>query len=95
MCNYVLIAKDTRKARKQHRCVWCGGFIVIGERYTHERCVFDGDPQSNAWHLECEQDMSEAMDAYGDPCFEYSPWEAERPETRLGFTSVKRDESVL
>lgn len=91
MCNYTLISKDTRKARKQHRCVWCGGFIVIEERYVHERCVFDGDPQSNDWHLECEEAMDEAMTADGGHCFEFSPWEAERPEKRLGFADDRGD----
>ena len=58
--SFMLIADEERKARKLHRSVWCGELIVIGERCCHVRGIFDGDPQSNDWHLECH-------DESGDP----------------------------
>lgn len=82
--SYTLIAAETRKARKPHKCIWCGQKIEIGERYTHERCVFEGDAQSNDWHLECEEDMRVAMD--GETDFQFDSWAQDRPEKRLGFT---------
>lgn len=29
-------SKVNRKARKRHRCDWCGGLILIGENYSHQ-----------------------------------------------------------
>ena len=84
MCSYTLIERVTYKARKQHPCVWCGQMIVVGERYERERCVFEGDPQTNHWHLECAEDIKVAM-SYEPGCFEFTPGEAERPAVRLGL----------
>jgi len=41
------------KARKQHRCIWCGEAIVIGEKYVLHKIKFDGVFQSNKYHAEC------------------------------------------
>lgn len=43
------------KARKLHRCVWCYEMIEPGEKYMRQVGTFDGDLQSNAYHLECDQ----------------------------------------
>lgn len=51
----VSIANEWRKARKAHRCIWCGEQIEPGERYFHWRGVFEGDIQSNNWHKECDE----------------------------------------
>lgn len=48
------IADEWRKARKAHRCIWCGEQIVIGEKYRHWRGKFEGDVMSNDWHKECD-----------------------------------------
>ena len=55
------IAHEWRKARKAHRCIWCGEQIESGERYYHWRGIFEGDPQSNDWHKECNA-ATEAWD---------------------------------
>lgn len=76
--SYNLIAKEDRKARKPHRCTYCGQGINSGERYFHERCVFDGEPQSNRWHPECWDDFAEVVSAEGGYA-EYTPGDNERP----------------
>jgi hypothetical protein len=38
----VVLHCDTRKARKEHRCVECGRTISKAEKYTHEAVIFDG-----------------------------------------------------
>lgn len=91
MCSYTEIQRCTRKARKPHRCIWCGEMIVAGECYEYERSVFEGDPQSNHWHLECTEDCKAQM-ADEPGCFEFDPWSAPRPEKRLGFTVSEPDE---
>lgn len=90
MCSYTEIERVIHKARKPHCCIWCGQMIVVGERYEYERCIFEGDPQSNHWHLECAEDLKIAM-SYEPGCFEFTPWEAERPPKRLGFTLTQPD----
>lgn len=88
MCSYTEIERVVHKARKPHKCTWCGEMIVVGERYERERCVFEGDPQTNCFHLECAEDLKAAM-ALEPGCFEYNPWSAERPAKRLGFTETQ------
>jgi hypothetical protein len=50
--SYTLIAREERKARTLHRCIWCGERIALGDSYVHERSIFEGDPQCHDWHLE-------------------------------------------
>ena len=77
--SYVLISKVSRVAHKHHRCIWCGQGIAIGDRYTYERSVYAGDPQSNHWHPECETAAAdECSDCHGCE-FEFSPYDNERP----------------
>ena len=90
MCSYTEIERKVQTARKPHKCIWCGEMVVVGERYEYERCIFEGDPQSNHWHLECAEDLKAAMK--NEPgCFEFSPWSAERPTERLGFQLGKSE----
>jgi hypothetical protein len=63
------IADEWRKARKQHRCIWCGEPIAVGERYRHWRGKFEGDVMSNDWHKECDaaaesEDLEEGFEPY-------------------------------
>ena len=44
-----------RKARKQHRCVACGGVIAAGKRYGILFTVFDGEAQSDKSCLPCHR----------------------------------------
>ena len=93
MCSYTEIERVIHKARKPHRCIWCSEVIEIGERYEYERCVFEGDPQSNHWHLECREAMEAEMAAEGSGCFEFDSWAQERPAKRLGFTLTQEAKS--
>ena len=77
--SYLLIAEEMRKARKPHRCIWCGEPIAIGDRYVHERSIFEREAQSHDWHPECIKAMREA--AGEEPCHElfFDPYQNERP----------------
>jgi len=77
--SFVTIAEETRKARKAHRCIWCGQQILPGETYRYVRGVFEGDPQSNHYHQECDNACSLwAAEEGGDG--EFAPYENERPK---------------
>jgi hypothetical protein len=76
--SYTLISAETRKARKQHLCSWCGQKIEPGETYEFSYFIFDGDPQSNRFHKECDAACSAAAREEGGE-FEFSPGENERP----------------
>jgi hypothetical protein len=45
--SYTLLSESTPVARKAHRCIWCGERIAAGERYTHERSIYDGGFQNH------------------------------------------------
>ena len=57
--SFTLFEKPVRKARIQHRCIWCGQPILIGERYLDERSVYDGYIQRHRWHPECDAGSTE------------------------------------
>ena len=40
-------------AKKPHTCIWCGEVITTGERYVRNTLVFEGEFQSNAFHVDC------------------------------------------
>ena len=55
------------KARKSHRCDWCGKRIEVGETYRVAKYVSDGTVY--AWH-ECERCrpyVKEMWESYGNP----------------------------
>lgn len=52
--SYTLFTEHTRKARKEHRCIWCPEKIQAGEKYVDERSVYDGNIQRHRWHPECK-----------------------------------------
>ena len=74
--SYALLSATTPKARKEHRCIWCGQKILIGETYRHERSVYDGDMQNHKWHLECDKASAEYFAENGE---EFDPYDNERP----------------
>jgi hypothetical protein len=43
----------TRKARKQHTCMYCGQFIRRGAHYKQWACVDDGTVTTCRAHMEC------------------------------------------
>ena len=63
-----------KKARKVHRCTWCGEDIKVGEQYTTWKSV-DDSWFTSKMHPECRDDASEHVD--GD--MTYEPYEGERP----------------
>jgi hypothetical protein len=75
--SYALLSDTWPRARKQHRCIWCGEPIAVGETYRHERSVYDGAMQDHKWHRECDADFRESLDDGGDE--EFLPYSAPRP----------------
>jgi hypothetical protein len=85
--SYNLISSEVRKARKPHRCIWCGQPIVAGEKYRHERSTFNGDFQVQDWHPECDDAFAEVVRYEGGEA-EFSPYENDRPKQ----VTVSRDD---
>lgn len=81
--SYDLLSKIQRKARKNHRCIWCGQAILVGENYSHETSVYDGYMQDHKFHLECRNDADEYF--YSTREEDFDAYENKRPEVRLGF----------
>lgn len=76
--SYQLLSESTPKARKQHRCIWCGQSIEAGTVYRHERSMYDGNFQNHHWHLECDAAFSAEVAGYGEEAFD--AMENERPK---------------
>jgi hypothetical protein len=68
------------KARKQHKCTWCGQPIFKGEDYVKWNSVEDSW-FTNKMHGDCLEALDEEIRAGGD-C-EYAPYDNERP-AKLG-----------
>ena len=85
--SYALLSETHPKARKEHRCIWCGEKILIGETYRHEKSVYDGDMQDHKWHLECDKAAAEHF-RNGE---EFMAGDNERPAEHLGFSNAKGD----
>lgn len=77
--SYQLIKETFPVARKQHRCIWCGEAILIGEKHRHEISKFD-ELQDHRWHVECQEASTEYFLAGDGP--EFSAYENERPDTK-------------
>lgn len=77
--SYNLISSEVRKARKPHRCIWCGEAISPGETYRHERSTFDGEFQAQDWHPECDDAFAEEIRYQGGSELEFDPYENKRP----------------
>ena len=60
-----LICCETRKARKPHKCFYCGGTINVGEKYVHNVCKYD-DVYTVDEHEKCSFICSEIYD-FCDP----------------------------
>lgn len=83
--SYSLLRETFPVARKTHRCIWCGEWIEPGEKYRHERSVYDGAMQDHKWHLECEAAFKENIASGGDE--EFIPYSAERPAVTPGVAT--------
>lgn len=44
------------RARKQHRCAWCGEGIPVGEKYVRYVGMWEDEFQNWAMHDECHAD---------------------------------------
>lgn len=71
--SYVCLLQKRVKARKGHRCVWCGESIPRLTEYIRENSIYDGRYQNHKWHPEC----LDALHDSGDE--EFCPGDNERP----------------
>lgn len=67
----------TRRARKAHRCTWCGEAIERGATYEHQRVHYDGAWQENRMHPECNDACNTEVAETGER--EFMPHSNERP----------------
>ena len=67
---------ETRKARKQHQCMFCAETIKEGDEYSRWMCIDDGKSKANIMHVEC---LEYLVDAHGSGYFEYTPYSGDRP----------------
>lgn len=80
-----LLHDELPKARKAHRCIWCGEAIEAGEIYRRQRVIFDNQPQSNAWHTDCFDSVDHLDMDEG-----FSPYDNERPKRLPDNESAQR-----
>ena len=74
--------RTEHKARRAHRCIWCGEHIQVGEMYFYQSGRFNDDFQSNHWHHECWDAAAQDEDAFRDG---FSPHENERPAAQVAI----------
>jgi hypothetical protein len=67
---------EDRKARKDHRCTYCGEDINKGDVYVFQKGNWDGRWFESKMHPECFDDMCENGDG------EYTCYSNERPATQ-------------
>jgi len=65
-------------AKKEHRCIYCGGPILVGEQYVQQTGYFDGAPYRNRYHAECYDTCGSECEEYGD--WEFTTYNGEFPE---------------
>ncbi len=66
-----------RRARKCHKCIWCGGTIGQGELYHYESVAYDGTITPQHWHFDCREVAADDMNKSND-C-EFLPYSNDRP----------------
>jgi len=69
-----LLKESYPKARKMHKCQWCGKLIEPGDIYYRYTMKWDGEMQDTCMHLECAEASSKGMESWEEelPC-EYMP----------------------
>jgi hypothetical protein len=77
MSDFCLLNEARPKARKQHRCIWCGQPINKGDVYLFQAITWDGSIQNQHWHFECADAQQAEARETGEP--EFMPHENERP----------------
>ena len=78
MSYYEEISRSKPKARKLHRCIWCGENIDVGEVYEYVAYKYMGDFQTNHFHLECVMPCVKECDEMDG---EFMPYENTRGKT--------------
>jgi len=76
------------KAKKEHRCIYCGGPILVGEQYVQQEGFYDGAPYRNRYHAECYETCAEECSYYGE--WEFSPYNGEYPERVKAVVDVRQ-----
>ena len=71
--------KELVKARKDHKCTWCGQPILKGTQY-HKWVNVDDSWFTNKVHDECLDPLDEECREMG----EYYPYDNERPAVKAG-----------
>jgi len=79
-------------ARREHRCIWCGGPILVGEKYVQQTGIFDGARYRNRYHAECYEDCGESCRECGD--WEFSPYQADYPARVKTIVDARRAAST-
>jgi hypothetical protein len=72
------LRSDPTRARKNHCCEWCGELIKVGEVYTRDVGVFQGDFYSSPLHTECKEASKEYVVQSLPDDAEFSSWSMER-----------------
>ena len=70
---------NKQKAKKEHKCSWCGEQIEIGETYYYQAGTYYGDFQVTKLHEDCDAACSEASYKYGME--DYEPYSYKRGTT--------------
>lgn len=78
--SFTELSHATRKARKEHRCEWCGEKIEKGQDYFNYTGIGDGGFQDNKVHLECLDAMQEHF-KYNTFDDEFMPYQFKRGST--------------
>lgn len=68
-----LIRAEAPKARKNHRCIWCGQSILKGFEYLLVIVEWEGGLETQKWHEECYGCAAADCDE------EFLPYSNERP----------------
>lgn len=62
--------ETVKKARKDHRCVWCPEVIVKGSPCVRQVGIFEGDFQFSRYHPECWEAAGRYFNEGEAECFE-------------------------
>ena len=61
-----ILSERLPKARKVHRCDWCGGTIKRGEIYVCVSGMDGGDFYKTRLHTECDAAMNRELDGWDE-----------------------------
>lgn len=78
------------RARKEHRCIYCGGPIIVGEQYAQQTGFYDGAAYRNRFHEECYGDCADEYSDAGD-C-EFTPYSAPYPDRVQAIMDARKDD---